>query len=158
MDQEALVAQLNDLLNLEFGGLLGRLDQLHPFVEWADAVAIPVFRRIVADEGLARRRLTEAIEAEGGVPRPPRPDLSSARVHYLDVRYLLPLLIDEQRRRVAAYEAVAGRIPSDRPSAPIVSALLAQHRAHLEQLETLAQRLGPAAPEPVGAPAQDHDA
>ncbi|GEM_PF-787344 len=156
MDHEALVAQLNDLLNLEYAGLLGRLDQIHPFVEWADAVAVPVFRQIVADEEHARRRLTEAIEAEGGTPRPPRPDPTSARVHYLDVRYILPLLLDEQRRRIAAYEAAAGQIPSDRPSAPVVSELLQQHRSHLDRLEALVERLGPV-PEPAGA-AKDHDA
>jgi len=153
MDRQMLVGRLNDLLGMELRGLLGRLDEVHSFVEPEAVAALPVFEQILADERDHRRRLTEAVAELGGVPRPRTIEMTTARVHYLGARYLLPLLIAEKRKRVAAYEQAAAEISSlpapgvggqsgQSRVAALVGGILARHQAHLEQLEALAARMG----------------
>ncbi len=149
MQNEEVVERLNQLLQLESSGLLTRLEQVQPFVEWADAAAVPLFKEIVADEEDFRRLLTEAILAVDGVPAPPAPDAASAAVHYLDARYLLPRLIEDEQRRIAVYERLAGQFPPGSPAGPTVSGILERHRQHVAALQELQRKLA----EPAAAPA-----
>lgn len=158
MERWMVVERLNDLLELERGGLAWRLSEVESFVDPTDAAAANVFEQIIADEREHERRLAEAIVRLGGVPRPATPDMSSAGLHYLGARHLLPLLIEEKRRRVGAYGQTASEVSSYGETAGTVSEILSRHQAHLERLEALADQLGPAETDHPASAAQDHDA
>lgn len=158
MDQQMVVERLNDLLELELRGLPARLNEVQSFVDWADAAAVPVFEQIVADEREHQRQLTEEIVRLGGLPRPRALDMTSARVHYLGLRYLLPLLIDNKRQRVTAYEQVAAETSSDSEVSETVGEILSRHQTHLERLEKLAERLAPTGTDRPAPAAKGDDA
>lgn len=140
MDGRKLVGLLNDLLDLETSGLLGRLEEVHPFVAPFAAEDLPHLRGIVAAERQHRRRLTEAITELGGAPHPILHDTSSAGAHYLNARHLLGQLVEDMRRLVAAFERAVGALTSSPAAGETVAAILAEHRAHLSQLEAMAGR------------------
>lgn len=144
MDHEMVIERLNDLLELEARSMLRRLHEAQPFVDWVDAEAVPAFERIVADEYEHQRRLCEAIIALGGTPRPPTLDMRTAGFHYLNARYLLPLVIEDQRERVGAYEQALTDVSASREALAVATEILARRRAHLRQLEALSERFAPA--------------
>jgi rubrerythrin len=158
MEGWMVIEQLNDLLGLERGGLGWRLSEVESFVDPTDAAAANVFKRIIADERTHEGRLAAEIVRLGGVPRPTTPDMSSAGLHYLGARYLLPLLIEEKHRRVAAYQQATSDVSSDGGAAGTVAEILSRHQAHLKQLESLADQLTPTETDHPTSPAQDHDA
>lgn len=138
MDRETAVERLNDLLELEVHGLPCRLGEVQSYVDWADAGLTQVLERIAADGRDNQRRLSEEIVRLGGMPRPVSPDIRSARVHYLEARYLLPVLIEEEQRLVSAYQAAAGEFSSTSEAAGVVEEILVGHRVLLEELEAVA--------------------
>jgi hypothetical protein len=113
---------------------------LHPFVAPFAADDLPHLHRIVASERQHRRRLTEAITELGGAPRPILLDTRSAGAHYLNARHLLGRLVEDMRRLVAAYERAVDTLAPSPAAAETVAAILAEHRAHLAQLEAMAGR------------------
>ena len=158
MDQQIVIDRLNDLLEVEARSVLQRVREAQPFVDWADADAVPVLERIVADEFEHQRRLAEAIVRLGGVPRPPILDMRTAGFHYLSARYLLPKVIEDQRGRIAAYGQAVAEVSSAGEASALLNDILARHQAQLQQLETLAERLTPAPAEQPEPAAQGDDA
>lgn len=158
MAREAVVEQLNDLLEVEGRGLAGRLNEVHSFVDWADAGTAAALRRIADRLRAHQRQLTDAIVRLGGVPRPRTPDMATARVHYLNLRYLLPFLIDNTRDRVRAYTRATTNVSTEPLASDTVNRILSQHQADLEQLEALANQVTPSAPTRQTPAVTDHDA
>jgi len=157
MDQDTAVERLNDLLVVEGQGLLGRLHELHPFIDLSDAAAAGVLRQVADRQQEHLRALAETILRLDGVPRPRQPDMSTARVHYLSLRYLLPYLVGDLRRRIDAYGRAATELAGQPLAAETVGRILAEHQADLERLEALAQSSAPAE-QAVAATAGSHDA
>jgi len=141
MSDEDVIGLLNDLLELESRSLVTRLGEARPFVGWAGAEDGPVLQQIIEQEADHQRRLVAAIEALDGVPRPARNDTLSAGLHYLSVQYLLPQIVEEKQRLIAAYRQSADKTPADGPAAAVVADILARHQAHLERLQQMTQRL-----------------
>jgi hypothetical protein len=144
MDRQIVIERLNDLLGLESSGLLGRLDEVYSFVEPAAVDAPLLFEQILADEREHQRLLTEVIVQLDGVPWPRRSEMTSAGVHYLGASYLLPMLAQEKRKRVEAYEQAAPDVSAERHAAEAVARILSRHQKHLEHLEAFAERLAAA--------------
>lgn len=158
MDQQIVVDRLNDLMELEARSFLRRLREAQSFVEWADADAVPVLERVVADEHEHQRQLSEAIVQLGEVPRPPILDMRGAGVHYVGMRHLLPAAIAEKRERIAAYGQAAAQLASVGQVSGLIAGMLARHQAHLEQLEALAERFAAAPADPPEPAIQGDDA
>lgn len=141
MSDEDVIGLLNDLLELESRSLVTRLGEARPFVGWAAAEDGPILQQMVDQEADHQRRLAEAIEALDGVPRPARNDTLSAGLHYLNVQYLLPQIVEEKQRLIQAYRQAADNTPTDGPAAVVVANILARHQGHLERLQQMTQRL-----------------
>jgi hypothetical protein len=124
---------LNDLLEAEMGTPAVRLGESHPFCSGATAAEAKLLRQIAAEQREHVRMLTAAIVRLGGVPRPPRPDMLTARLHYLNSRYLIGLIADAEQRLVQTYRLAIARLAPRRE--PIVAELLARHERRMEQLE-----------------------
>jgi len=144
MDREMRVDRLNELRALEMRGLAWRLRECQSFLDWDKLRVAALFDRIVAAGRDHERQLSEEIVSLGGVPRPTAPDMRYAGLHYVEARYLLKLLVEEKRRLVAAHQQAAGDFPTTCTAAATIGGILAQHRQHLEELETLTARFGDA--------------
>lgn len=129
---------LNDLLAAEQRSLLARLAETRPFLSWAGAEQAPILRQLVADQRDHQRRLTETIDALGGVPRIPTGDISSAGAHYIDIHHLLPKLLEDLRAMIDASRR-ATELLGNHPGGETVSAIHARHEAHAEQLEAMSK-------------------
>jgi bacterioferritin (cytochrome b1) len=140
MSDEDVIGLLNDLLELESCSLVARLGEAYPFMGRSAAEHGAVFQQMVEQEADHQRRLVGAIEALDGVPRPARGDTLSAGLHYLNLEYLLPQIVEEKQRLIAAYRRSADEIPTDGPAAAVVADILARHQAHLERLQQMTQR------------------
>lgn len=127
---------LNDLLAAEQRSLLARLAEAQPFLSWAGADQAPILRQLVADQLDHQRRLTETIDALGGVPRIPTGDISSAGAHYIDIHHLLPKLLEDLRSMIDACGR-ASELLGNHPGGETVSAIHARHEAHAKQLEAI---------------------
>lgn len=141
MSDENVIGLLNDLLELESRSLVMRLGEARPFMGWTTAEDLPVLQQMVAQTADHQRRLIEVIEAMDGVPRPARSDTLSAGLHYLSVQYLLPQIVAEKQRLIAAYRQAADKTPTDGPAGTAVAHILVRHQAHLEHLQKMTQRL-----------------
>jgi hypothetical protein len=134
MNAEEAVRALEELLRAESGSLTAHLGDAHPYVGWESGVDPLLFAQILEDQRLHVERLAGAILQLGGVPRAAPPDARTARLHYVDAGYLLPLLVEDKRRLIALYDRVAPRVAEEPAAREVVARNRAGHAAHLRRL------------------------
>lgn len=135
MTNPQTIAALNRLLDAETSSLAWRLGDAKPFVQASTAANWALVQEMIASGEARQRRLAELVVAADGVPSPPRRSVETAALHYLDLAFLMPSLLADQKRLVAAYESVGatGWAPAD----AAIAAGLAEQRRHLERLQAL---------------------
>ncbi len=131
-DNRQTIAGLNDLLALEHASHLSRLREAETYVSWPVAGLVDELRRIVAEDADHERWLVEEIYRLGGAPRPRRLDIRTAGDHYVDVNYLMPKIIDEERRLARAYAQGGGAAAGQ--TARLLAAIQSRHERHAEEL------------------------
>ena len=132
----AAVNTLNALRRKEAASLLFRLAESTVFVPPKSAGGHAMVQRIIEEEAEHRRWLDQTILELGGNLIPCRADITSADVHYVEWRALVPRVVADQRRLAAAYEAAASEV-AGWPAAEIVARIAARHRDHAGQLERM---------------------
>lgn len=122
----------------ECASLLSHMHHSQPFVSWLDASDRDVVLRMVAEEDNHKHQLADVLLSLDEVPPPGRFGLETSAVAYLHLNSLLPRLVADKRRLIAAYEALSPSAAANREAAGLVSRLLERHRAHLAELERIA--------------------
>lgn len=136
MNADRTVQALEELLRAETGSLTAHLGDADLYLGWESGVDLQLFAQLLEDEHRHQVRLSEAILQLGGVPRAAPPDARLARLHYVDVGYVLPLLIEDKRRLIALYDQAAPHVAEEPMAAAVVARNRAGHAAHLQRLST----------------------
>lgn len=141
MPDQSSIDILNRLLAAEYESLVPRLAQADPFVSMPAAGDRAMLVRMAADSRAHERGLIELIIRLRGAPVPRRFAMQSGGVHYVGLSHLIPALIEDLRRLVAAYESVgtSGVAEAD----ALIGRFLDEHRRHLSILETMHGNLAP---------------
>ncbi len=134
MDNPAVAAVLNQLLDAEQQSLALRIAESTPFVSMSEVAAGNVVRVMAQTARLNREMLTEMILDLGGQPVPRRADLFTANLHYLDLNAMLPHLLQAQESVVDQYKQLTPRLAPDRKAAALAGKILARHETDLEKL------------------------
>lgn len=138
MSNEAAIDLLNDLLQHEARSLLPRLRESTVFVSWAAAGEHLIVERMIDEANEHRGWLVEAITRLGGDPLPGLADIKSASIHFLELDFVLPRVVESHRSLLAAYEAAASEASSHSVASEVVLRTIERHRKHGKQLEQLA--------------------
>lgn len=134
MDQPAVAAALNQLLDAEQQSLVLRAAESTPFVSLSEVTACNLIRAMAQASRMHRAQLTEMILDLGGQPVPRRADLLSGNMHYLDLVSMLPRLIEAQESLVATYKRFAPMLARERRAAALAARILDHHDANLQKL------------------------
>ncbi len=141
MNRMALADELNDLLSREQHSLATHLEEATPYLT-------PRTYKLW-------RRISEVIHAETDhigrlsllldrleLPMRPRPrDPNVASYHFSKVEILVPLLLEEKKAHIAAYERALEHAGTDEAIAGELRTLLADNQNELAQLEAVAAEL-----------------
>ena len=134
MDNPAIAAALNQLLDAEQQSLVLRVAESTPFVSLAEVAAGNLVRAMAQASRTHREQLTEMILDLGGQPVPRRADLFSGDLHYLDLFSVLPRLLEAQDSLVARYRQLTPQLASVHRAAALAGKILARHEADLQKL------------------------
>ena len=131
------LAALNELLQTESASLLARLAEAAPFVPADSADVYAVVQRMVRQTGEHLAWLGRTIHELGGAVAPRRPATNTGELHYLEISYLLPQLVDDCRRLNQAYQDGSGQVGATPAAAEVVGRILTRHTENLAALEQL---------------------
>lgn len=92
---------------------------------------------MIREEGEHIDWLVEAIVEHRGTPVSPVPDPRTGSVHYIDLRYLLPRIVQDERRVLRACESAAERV-AEGPAVRLIARIADRHQRHLEELGAMA--------------------
>jgi hypothetical protein len=143
----ATEARLQDLLRRERRSLLEYVAGAYPWANRGKRDVWPQLRRVIDEERQALAAIAQFLTRQR-VPLPPPGPFPEhfTSLNFVALDYLLPQLVEAQRRASAALEHDLARLP-DGEAQRLVRELLAVKQRHLQTLEGLA------APHPQAASA-----
>ena len=124
---------LNGLLALEYQSLISRLEEINLFVALPAAEDQRAVQQLVADAKMHERDLTDLIMDLRGAPLPPRYSARTSSAHYVGIEYLMPMILENLKKLIAAYTSVGptGASVADK----LINRNLENYRKHLVALE-----------------------
>jgi rubrerythrin len=140
MADEAIIEILNELLHHGSRSLLSRLNESTVFVTWASAGEHRDVSAMIDEEMEHRAWLAEAIFDLGGEPFPVSPDIRTSNVHYLELSYLLPKVLEDRKRSLAIYESAAEQVASNERAAAVIAEIISRKRRHVERLSEVVKK------------------
>jgi bacterioferritin (cytochrome b1) len=144
-DPKVIADELSDVLATETQGLLRHIIGSAPHVTPKTYDTFTLLKKIAANSAHHARRVSRLFDALELSPRPRSFDPRVANYHFLSVASVLPAIVDEKQRQIAAYERAIDHI-GDNPRYRVeLQALLEENREHLQQLQAL---LNPEPPRP----------
>ncbi len=132
-----VIVVLNELLAAEQQNLAPRLFESTLFVSRLDVEAYDVVRAMAQACREHCAALTELILDLGGQPAPRTGDVTTADLHFLELRHLLPRLIADQQTLERKYAVAAPRVAAQPRATALVIRVLDRHQRDLQQLRTL---------------------
>lgn len=129
---------LNQLYAAEMQGVLPRLTDLQISASPGNAAQALPLRRVAAQSLEHREWLVEALDAADGALWPASMDVSTAMLHYLSVRTILPMVIHDIERRLEAYDRAAQSRPLLPEAVGAISRISRRYSDTLAQLRSLA--------------------
>ena len=145
MNNPALADELNLLLATETRSLFRHLDEAKPYLT---ARSFHAWREITAMSHTSSEHGERIVEILNRLELPQKPISFQPEVtnyHYLSLSSLMPLLIDEKSRQVAAYQRAVSRSTGISEIDEDLAAMLAENQAQLANLESLREVVGHAA-------------
>jgi hypothetical protein len=133
----ASIARLKNLLARELSSLLGYLAGAWPWAGTKERAVAERLQELIAAEQEAQLRLAGALRKARVAPPGARFPMDYTTAHYVAMDYLLPRLVVEQQRLIAAAEEDEAAVDAD--AAQLIGALLDLKRKHLAELERLAE-------------------
>ena len=138
MDAELLGDELNFLLATETHGLVSHLCDAAPYLNTSTFAIWSDIQAMAAAGAEHARRLSLLLDQLEQPGSPSVFEPSVAQFHYTDLGHLLPLLVEEHRYQVAAYQRAIEHAGSDSPIQGVVDELadlLGDKQVELERLE-----------------------
>ena len=136
-DDRAVVEVLNELLQAESAGLGQRLGESQPFAHLASVERLAAVQSCAAESREHVAWLSELIVSLRGVPAPHSPDAYTTDLHYLQVDALLPRVIADCEKLIAAYNAAAARLADSPPATDLLTRIRTRHEKQLKILKDL---------------------
>ncbi len=137
----SLAENLNILYQAEYASLIPRLAESTVFVSWASADEAAVLEDILCEENEHSAWLVEELARVGESPVPPPPDAGTTNLHFLQLDFVMPQVINDLKGRLALYSRVSPQL-SQYPEASLAARkIAARHQAHLEALQKMAEGL-----------------
>jgi len=134
MGTDPTVDILNELLMLEQRSLAPRLLESTAFADNASAGDLANVHRIAQASQEHSAWLANMVISLDGVPSFPLGDLSTADMHYLDIRYSLPQFIADREALIQKYQLANGRITDEPRASDLIQRILQRHRQELDLL------------------------
>ena len=146
-DTAITIDLLNTLLAAEARSMVRRLGESQPFIGQGPIEQTEIVPQLLAEHSAITEAITEEILRLRGCPAPSLPDASSAGLHYLDLQYLLPQVIESEKQTVRVYESVIARLEDAGLTAPLAQDLLNRHQQRIARLEAFQPQPQPPADE-----------
>ena len=134
MDTVSTVDILNELLVNEQRRLATRLAESNVFVSRPAAENMRLVHRMAEESREHDAWLVASITELGGVPGPRVGDITTADVHYQELRRVLPRLLADHEALIRKYKLAAERLNTEPRAVEVVQRILARHQADLEIL------------------------
>lgn len=141
MTNERAVRILNELLEHECRGVLLRVRESNPFISWASADERRMIDDMLGEDTEHRARLVEVIRDLGGEPLPVTADIASTNMHFLDLGFVFPTLLEDRKRLLAAYESAASQVGAHAVAATVITEITDRHRRQIQRLAPLVGRI-----------------
>ena len=127
MTDPMIIDVLNELLAAERSAPSERLVESTVFVSRASADDVIIVRRMAEQSQQHAAWLTEVILQLGGSPGLRVGDVTSAGLHFLELRSAMPYLLAESEGLVRKYHAAAARVSSEPQAVEVVGKILTRH-------------------------------
>lgn len=137
MSTPAIIATLNQMLDIEQQSLALRVHESNPYVSLSEVAVNNAVRSMALHARSHREALSEMILDLGGQPVPRRANIETANLHYLDLFAVVPLLLESHEKVVAQYKQLTPRLAGHKPAADLAARILARHESDLETLRGL---------------------
>ena len=145
MDADRIIEVLCELHTLQGRCLASRLVESTAFVCGSAVEEMTLVRRLADDAGKHATELAARIIEFDGVPPMPSRDVTSAELHFLDLRAVLPRLLADGEALEGAYADAAQRLADEPETAGMVTRMLGVQRERVSRLRALCQNGGHAA-------------
>ncbi len=141
-DRQAAGKLLEALYAAERGHLLLRVPEIAPFADRRAAGHLRTVRQLAQEAREHLDWLAEAAEACGAGIAPAAPPADAGHLHYLDLRTLLPRLIESTERLLERYRSCSARQAAGKPEVDeVLTRILGRHQIHLETLNRIRAEL-----------------
>jgi hypothetical protein len=130
-----VISMLNQLLGAEQCNLAPRLVQSEVFVSGMSVRASEVVHRMADTTRRNCEQLVDLIIDLGGEPRPRPCDVSAANLHYQELSYVLPQLVQAHEKLVRQYNEARPRLAGSQAASGLVSKILSHHESDLSSLK-----------------------
>lgn len=140
MNNERAIRILNALLERESRSVLPRIREANPFVTWASAAERRMIDDMIREETEHRAWLVDAIRDLGGEPLPVSADIASTNIHFLDLSYVLPTVLEDRTRVLTAYETAASQAGTSPLAADVIARITDRHRRQIDRLNSAVAR------------------
>ncbi len=135
MDETTVLDTLNELLAGEQRAFPARLVESAVFLSPAAVGVGSVVRQMAEQSAEHAAWLTDLILDLGGVPVLRSGDVTSADLHFQELRRTLPRLISEHEALLRKYSVALGRLVEEARVREVVSRIRTRHERHLETLK-----------------------
>jgi hypothetical protein len=137
MTDPRILDLLNDMLAAMEKSPHLRLPEAGVFLPADGPEELDAVQGVLEEDRRCAAALADLLLELGGSPVPGAPNVYAARLHYLDLPFMLRETLRCKKSLLAAGEAALGQLTGCPPAFQLVSKLAAAHRAHLALLQKL---------------------
>lgn len=134
MDTPDVIDILNELLGYEGRSPACRLLEAVVFTAKPDVQALGLVQQMAADSEQHVAWLTGLILELGGSPGPHAGDVTTADLHYHDLRQVLPRFIREYESLIGKYSSASPHLADEPQADELISRIRTRHQQHLAKL------------------------
>ncbi len=137
MDSLNLSRILDRLSHAEQRSMLPRLRESVVFVSWASADDAGAVAGMIEEEREHVAWLVEMILDLGESPTPCTADVQTTSMHYVELNYMMPRVIQSKRNLIAFYEQNAAALSTSAEASALVARITERHQSHLAKLHQM---------------------
>ncbi len=117
--------------------MLPRLRESVVFVSWASADDADAVAGMVEQEREHVAWLVEMMVGLGESPTPCTADVHTTSMHYVELNYMMPRVIQSKRHLLAFYEQNSAAVSVSAEASALVARITERHKSHLAQLNEM---------------------
>ncbi len=117
--------------------MLPRLRESVVFVSSASADDADAVAGMIEEEHEHVAWLVEMILGLGESPTPCTADVHTTSMHYVELNYMMPRVIQSKRNSIAFYEQNAAAVSTCAEASALVARITERHQSHLAQLNEM---------------------